>query len=321
MKKRFKTKSRKRFKVLIFIFLLITSFYYTLTILLQDSFIPKKMIIGSSLSYVTKDDNIFSFLKEKITNPKNIVYSVLNKMVGYEDITVFNEGYDLYYNFDESKSEYVEETNQKYKNVKDPVVYIYNTHQLEEYSVNANNEYSISPNVMIASFMLKEELNSLGIKTIVETSNIKKYLNTNKMNYYQSYDASRYYIKKSLNKYNSIEYIIDIHRDSIKKDQSIVSYKNDNYARVLFVVGLGNKNSKYNVTLAETLDKKFNSKIKNISRGIIKYKGDETNAVYNQDLSKNAFLIEIGGVDNTIDEVNNTVKLLSKILYEIIKEE
>ena len=64
--------------------------------------------------------------------------------------------------------------------------------------------------------------------------------------------------------------------------------------------------------------KGFNERVNNISRGIVKYDGDETNAVYNQDTHKNAFLIEIGGYQNTMEEVTNTIDVLSDIIFQYI---
>ena len=43
--------------------------------------------------------------------------------------------------------------------------------------------------------------------------------------------------------------------------------------------------------------------------------------IFNQDLSNNAILIELGGVDNDLEEINNTLHILAKILNEYIIEE
>ena len=43
--------------------------------------------------------------------------------------------------------------------------------------------------------------------------------------------------------------------------------------------------------------------------------------IFNQDLSPRAILIELGGVDNTLDEINNTLKVISEVLNEYIIEE
>ena len=90
---------------------------------------------------------------------------------------------------------------------------------------------------------------------------------------------------------------------------------------MLFVIGLGNKNYKENLKLAKKLDKSFNNRVSGISRGLVKYDGDETNAVYNQDTHKNAFLIEIGGYQNTMEEVSNTLDVLASIIDEYIRSE
>ena len=40
-----------------------------------------------------------------------------------------------------------------------------------------------------------------------------------------------------------------------------------------------------------------------------------------QDLNKNAILVEVGGVDNDIEEVNNTMKVLSETIFNYIRGE
>ena len=56
-----------------------------------------------------------------------------------------------------------------------------------------------------------------------------------------------------------------------------------------------------------------------MSKGIYQKGGEGVNGVYNQDFSSNSLLIEIGGVDNRIEEVMNTTVLLSNIISEVIK--
>ena len=56
-----------------------------------------------------------------------------------------------------------------------------------------------------------------------------------------------------------------------------------------------------------------------LSKGILKKSGKDVNGIYNQDISENVILIEVGGVDNNINEVLNTVNALSDILYTYIK--
>ena len=41
-------------------------------------------------------------------------------------------------------------------------------------------------------------------------------------------------------------------------------------------------------------------------------------AIFNQDLSPHAILLEVGGVDNTLEEINNTLYVIAKVLYDYI---
>ena len=53
---------------------------------------------------------------------------------------------------------------------KDPLIYIYTTHQKEEYQ---KEETGITPTVMTAAYYLKEQLEKNNITTIVEETEIK----------------------------------------------------------------------------------------------------------------------------------------------------
>ena len=48
---------------------------------------------------------------------------------------------------------------------------------------------------------------------------------------------------------------------------------------------------------------------------------NRTDVIFNQDLSSHAILLEVGGVDNTIEEVNNTLEVIANVLKEYIIEE
>ena len=119
------------------------------------------------------------------------------------------------------------------------------------------------------------------------------------------------------NKYNSLKYFIDIHRDSVKNTTSVIEGKR--YAKILFVVGLEHDNYKANLDSANKLNELANKYYPNLSRGIYKKEGPGVDGVYNQDISSNSILIELGGIDNNIDEVLNTTEAISNILYYYIK--
>ncbi len=243
----------------------------------------------------------------------------MNKIISKKDLVVFSsdEETDLF-NYENSLTEYVEDPNPI--KIEKPLIYIYNTHQLEEYDMKTLYDYSIKPNVMIASYILKEKFNELGIPSVVETANIKKYLQDNHLKYNFSYVASRYFAEITLSKNKTIKYMIDVHRDSTRIDKTLYENNGHQYARIMFVVGLEHVNYKKNLDLAITLNELIESEYSGISRGVLKKSKKTGNGIYNQDLSPNSILIEIGGVDNTIEQVYNTCEILVKKISEFIKE-
>ena len=57
-----------------------------------------------------------------------------------------------------------------------------------------------------------------------------------------------------------------------------------------------------------------------ISRGILEKSSFNANGIYNQDVNEYVLLIEVGGENNYIEEVNNTLKVLAKCIYKFLRE-
>lgn len=204
------------------------------------------------------------------------------------------------------------------KDTKDPIVYIYNTHQKEEYTVEKNEPYNITPTVLTTSYMLEEQLLKHGIKSVVEESSVSEALNKNKWKYASSYKVTKTFLEKAKEKYPSLKFYIDVHRDSVKYSITTKTINDKKYARVMFLIGLENKNYEENLKVTEAINNEVEKKYPGLSRGIYKKKGKGVNGVYNQDFSSNCILIEFGGNKNTIDEVYNTVIALGEIISNYI---
>ena len=206
-------------------------------------------------------------------------------------------------------------------NQRSPTVYIYNTHQTESYLYDKVNNYNLDYNVMFASYILKEYLNDYNILSFVESASIKKVLNENNLIYKDSYKASRILLEESIINYPTLKYFIDLHRDSSVYEKTTCVIDNKSYAKILFVLGLENKNYLENEKMINSLNERLIKVNSCLSRGITKKSGVGVDGVYNQDFNSNAILIELGGQYNTITEVNNTLKIFAKVLAEYIWEE
>ncbi len=204
---------------------------------------------------------------------------------------------------------------------KEPIIYIYNTHQTEEYQPSSFVEYSITPTVQMNDYILEEQFEKEGLETLVEEQSIKEVLNNNNWNYARSYDASRIFLEEKKKMYPSLTYFIDVHRDSLTKEKTTITINNKDYAKILFIVGLENPNYHQNLAFTESINNKLNEKYPNLSKGIYKKEGPGVNGVYNQDFSPKTILVEMGGPENSIEEVLNTSLAFSECFLEVINNE
>ncbi|MDD2207844.1 MAG: stage II sporulation protein P [Bacilli bacterium] len=198
--------------------------------------------------------------------------------------------------------------------VKEPLIYIYNSHQTEDYDPGALKEYNITPTVYMASVMLQKALEKKGIYSVVEEASIKEILNINGWSYSGSYLASRLLLEDIIIDYPSIKYFIDIHRDSVSGTATI---DNIVYAKLMFVIGLDNKTYLENEKLVKSLQEYLNNNYREAIKKIYYAK----NGKFNQDFNANTILIEIGGQRNKIDEVYNSVNLFAEALVSEIGEQ
>ena len=84
----------------------------------------------------------------------------------------------------------------------------------------------------------------------------------------------------------------------------------------MFVLAAKNKNYKSNEEFINKINSKLDENYKGISRGVTL----REDISYNQDLNNKIILIKIGGIDSTLEEVNNTMEVLAKIISDYIKE-
>ena len=214
------------------------------------------------------------------------------------------------------------ETNKKLETKKEnPTIYIYNTHQTEEYKPTSFLEYSVNPNVLMASYILEEQLSNKGNVVLVEEESVSKLRTTLGLNYAGSYKVTRSMMENAKKNNPTLKYYIDLHRDSLTHDKTTLTVDGKSYAKILFIVGLENSNYQENLDFTNKISDLLNQKVKGLSKGIYKKEGPLVNGVYNQDFSNRVILIELGGNENTIDEVYRSLIVLGEVLDEVIKND
>lgn len=202
-----------------------------------------------------------------------------------------------------------------------PIIYIYNSHQSEEYVSSSLAEAIVSPTVMINDYIMAAFFNKNGYNTLVEENSIKDILNYNNWRYVYSYDASRILMEQAKEKNESLKYFIDVHRDSLSKDKTTVIIDGKSYAKTIFLIGLENPNYLDNLEFTARINDKLNEKYPGLSKGIYQKGGVGVNGVYNQDFSKYTILIEIGGYENTTVDVMNSSLAFAECFLDVISDE
>ncbi len=208
----------------------------------------------------------------------------------------------------------------------EPLVLVVHTHGSESYLPSGYDFYSPdedfrsteeSETVVHIGELLCQELNSLGINTIHD----KTMYDLTDFN--NSYGYSRQGILKWLEKYPSIKFVIDVHRDSVFDSKGnnvkpLTQINGEDCAQLMIVVGTnaGNvyhPNWKENLTFATKLQNQMNVMYPTLARPI-----NLRTAAFNQNLTKGSLLLEAGSCGNTVEEVENSIKLFAKAYSETI---
>lgn len=226
--------------------------------------------------------------------------------------------YQNVFGLDKQKEETVSNNYDSIENVvveenKD-IVYIYNTFQTDKYKSNYFNSYSVSSYVTQASFMLKEYLSSFNIGSIVEEESVVKVLKEQNIMYSNTYAASRILMEEVSKNHPDLEMFFDLQVSDYKREATTVEINGENYAKILFVVGTDNGTYLENQEFATELNGILESINPALSRGVSLRGGVGYQGVYNQDFSSKVLLIQVGGINNTIDEVNRSMKILAEVI-------
>ena len=292
---KFKSKRRIKLKFKYLIFVIIIILIYLLFSYISSNFklvtINKnaisKILSNNSIHIIyNEDDNYFNKILQKFININDPVGILKNQT---ENKIILKDKLKL--------------SSYKYK------VYLYNTHDLEQYKDFIQN---IKISVGNASLLLSNNLKSIGIDVIVEKQKVSDLTNNDLS---KSFDISKTLIENIIQSEN-IDLFIDLHRDDEKKEVTTLELNGKKYAKVKFVVGRKNKNYMLNYNLTELINRKIKEKYPDLTRGIVL----NDNYTYNQELSEKIIFINIGGYENDIVEVKNTIDLLGSIIKEVLDE-
>ncbi len=187
----------------------------------------------------------------------------------------------------------------------EPVALVYHTHITESFEPSSGLRYSQNLDQTVAR--LGEELVALlqeqyGLPLLYHRDIYDLPRNL-------AYEKIRPVIKGIIAENPQLDMVIDLHRDGVRREITTTTFPEGDVGKVLIVIGTRHPGWESNLALALCLNRELETVAPGISRGIRQY-----NEIYNQDLHAHSILIEIGGHENTLEEVLRTVPYLAEAL-------
>jgi len=211
----------------------------------------------------------------------------------------------------------------------EPVVLIVHTHATESFVADGTFYYSppftaertqdITQNVALIGKALKNKLEEYNIP-VVQSVQIHDY-----PSFRDSYRRSLETVQDYINRYPSIRYVIDVHRDSIiaesgEKFKPTVKINGIDTAQVMIVTGTDNGGAYHpdwrdNLAFTAHFQQKMNSRYPMLARPV-----NLRAARFNQHTSKGSIILEVGSCGSTFSEAIRAAELVGECLAELILE-
>lgn len=213
------------------------------------------------------------------------------------------------------------------KETEEPQVLIVHTHTTEAYMTYYAGYYNDgdggrtsdeSQNVCAIGEVIANELRRAGIAVVHDTTvhDSPKYTG--------AYTRSEATVKANLEKYPSIQVVLDIHRDGIMLDDTTrvkptVTIDGKKAAQMMIIAGavsteaLPHPSWQDNFHFALQLQKAMAAKYEGLMRPV-----SVVGSRYNQHLSRGYLLVEVGSEANTLEEAVYSGQMLGKTLAELL---
>ena len=205
----------------------------------------------------------------------------------------------------------------------EPQILILHTHATETYQTHPELYYdpdftartrNTALNMCAVGQVMADVLNAVGITTLHDTTL------HDSPSYTESYARSRATAQSYLQKYPSIQIVLDVHRDAIEDSDGtrvkpLCQIDGQDTAQVMLIAGCDNgttaklPNWKLNLRFAAAWQQAMSAQYPGLARPVLcGYR------FYNQDLAAGCLLLEVGGHANTLAEAKRAGELAAKAL-------
>ena len=201
-----------------------------------------------------------------------------------------------------------------------PQVLIIHSHGTEAYTMPSEQEYDASGTYRTLDTNYNVVRIGDEIATILSTYGISV-LHDRTLhdadNYNDAYESSYESIVRYLEKYPSISFVLDVHRDAIQdangNQYKLVTREDPRIAQCCLVMGVAHDGWRDNLQLAIAVQERLNTLSPTLMRPIT-----ARDYRYNQHLSLGSILVEIGAAGNSLDEAILGARYFAKGFAETI---
>lgn len=209
-----------------------------------------------------------------------------------------------------------------------PQILIMHTHGSEAYTMDGTDQYQESDswrttdthyNIVRVGDEMQRVFETMGLQ-VVHDRTLYDY-----PQYNGAYTRSCEAVKQWLEKYPSIQVVLDVHRDALSNSDGtllkpLADISGEKTAQVLMIVGtddLGQEHPYWteNLALAMEIQKRMDSQWPTLARPIAL-----RSSRFNQQLTRGSLLIEVGSHGNTLQESLQAARLFAKAAGETLLE-
>lgn len=192
-----------------------------------------------------------------------------------------------------------------------PLLLIYHTHTSESFLPVSGKAYATDPGqtvVFLGAALAKTLQEDYGIPVLHH----QEVFDQPRSNAYQKACPA---IEKILQQNPQIQVVLDLHRDGVSRKITTANISGQDTARVLFVIETRHQGWASNLRFALFLENILQKRCPDFSRGILK----NVFACYNQHLHPRSLIVEIGGDENSREELQRAIPYLAEALAGVFE--
>lgn len=207
--------------------------------------------------------------------------------------------------------------------VDSPVVLIYHTHSQESFISEAHTSTAIQAvsdpqrNISLVGKSLAGALQKNRVSAIQSPLDFEQEAFQQQKDESEPYLLSRNYVKEMLALHPTLQVVLDVHRDVRNRERTTT---NKELATIRLVINNAHPSWEKNRDFALKISHKAKEMYPDFPIEVSQQKG-RSPVYWNQDLHPHAILVEIGGIENTLDEEYASANVLAQLLTEVLRDD